>query len=116
MNGCQPEIFYPVNQVDTAQSRTSRPTAGAPASQKMEARRLQLLTKQREALEMEVQTLEAEVDTMVRMIRPTVFDANCPQGTSSYKFLTLGLCRDCILIRVFFSSSSNCILIHTHPG
>ncbi|KAJ7928499.1 Spc19-domain-containing protein [Mycena leptocephala] len=53
-------------KVDTAQSRTSRPTAGAPASQKMEARRLQLLTKQREALEIEVQTLEAEVNTMER--------------------------------------------------
>ncbi|KAJ7647611.1 Spc19-domain-containing protein [Roridomyces roridus] len=52
------------NKVDTAQSRTSRPAAGAPASQKMEARRLQLLTKQREALEYEVQGLEAEVLAM----------------------------------------------------
>lgn len=32
----------------------------------MEARRLQLLTKQREALESEVQALEAEVNEMVR--------------------------------------------------
>ncbi|KAJ6495683.1 hypothetical protein C8R47DRAFT_368969 [Mycena vitilis] len=55
-------------KVDTAQSRTARPTAGASASQKLEARRLQQLTKQREALELEVQALEAEVNDMERRI------------------------------------------------
>ncbi|KAJ6593586.1 Spc19-domain-containing protein [Mycena capillaripes] len=54
-------------KVDTAQPR-SRPAAGAPASQKMEARRLQSLTKQREALELEVQALEAEVIAMERQV------------------------------------------------
>ncbi|KAJ7782791.1 Spc19-domain-containing protein [Mycena metata] len=53
-------------KVDTAQARTARPTVGAPASQKAEARRLQLLTKQREALEIEVQALETEVNAMER--------------------------------------------------
>jgi hypothetical protein len=59
---------HPGNQVDTAQSRASRPAtgAGAPASQKVEARRLQVLTKQREALEAEIQALEVEVNVMVR--------------------------------------------------
>ncbi|KAJ6497770.1 Spc19-domain-containing protein [Mycena sanguinolenta] len=52
-------------KVDTAQSRTARSTVGAPASQKMQARRLQMLTKQREALEMEVQALEAELDATI---------------------------------------------------
>ncbi|KAJ7273928.1 hypothetical protein C8J57DRAFT_249331 [Mycena rebaudengoi] len=52
------------SKVDTAQSRTSRPTAGAPPSQEMEARRLQALTKQREALENEIQALEEELDAM----------------------------------------------------
>ncbi|KAJ7188595.1 Spc19-domain-containing protein [Mycena filopes] len=55
-------------KVDTAQSRTARPTVGAPASQKAEARRLLLLTKQREALEMQVQALEAEVEAVERQI------------------------------------------------
>ncbi|KAJ7209676.1 Spc19-domain-containing protein [Mycena pura] len=50
------------SQLGMAQSRTTRPTA---ASQKMEARRLQLLTKQREALESEIQALEAELDAVV---------------------------------------------------
>ncbi|KAJ7076876.1 Spc19-domain-containing protein [Mycena belliarum] len=54
-------------KVVTAQSRTARPTAGVPASQKLEARRLQLITKQREALETEVQALEAEVNALVRV-------------------------------------------------
>ncbi|KAJ7350405.1 Spc19-domain-containing protein [Mycena albidolilacea] len=53
-------------KVDTAQSRTARPTVGAPASQKMEARRLQMLTKQREALEAEVLALEEEINAMER--------------------------------------------------
>ncbi|KAK7057492.1 DASH complex subunit SPC19 [Favolaschia claudopus] len=48
-------------KLDTAQSRTTRPTASAPASRKMDARRLQTLTKQREALELEVQALETEL-------------------------------------------------------
>ncbi|KAJ7072607.1 hypothetical protein C8F01DRAFT_1045321 [Mycena amicta] len=52
-------------KVNTAQSRTARPTApGAPAAQKQEARRLQQLTKQREALESEIRALEAELEGM----------------------------------------------------
>ncbi|KAF7298101.1 hypothetical protein HMN09_01031500 [Mycena chlorophos] len=47
-------------RVDTV--RSMRPTApGAPAAQKLEARRLQQLTRQREALENEIQALEAEL-------------------------------------------------------
>ncbi|KAJ7729528.1 Spc19-domain-containing protein [Mycena maculata] len=83
-----------VEHVDTAQSRTARPTAGAPASQKMEARRLQLLTKQREALESEIEALEAEVNAMVCHIKvshamlnpdvgtPTGKSLNSPHGTT----------------------------------
>lgn len=40
--------------------------AGATATQKMEARRLQLLTKQRERLENDVRALEEEIMLLVR--------------------------------------------------
>ncbi|KAF7315189.1 hypothetical protein MIND_00033300 [Mycena indigotica] len=49
-------------KADTMQSRTTRHTApNAPAAQKLEARRLQQLTRQREALELEIEALEAEL-------------------------------------------------------
>ncbi|KAJ7714931.1 hypothetical protein B0H14DRAFT_3098964 [Mycena olivaceomarginata] len=53
-----------VLQTKVRTRRRSRPTVGAPASQKLEARRLQMLTKQREALEAEVLALEEEINAM----------------------------------------------------
>lgn len=47
------------------QSRPARALTGTSASNKLEARRLQMLIKQRERLEEEVQALETEIDQMV---------------------------------------------------
>jgi uncharacterized protein (UPF0335 family) len=48
-----------------AQSRPARALTGTSASNKLEARRLQMLVKQRERLEEEMQALETEVDHLV---------------------------------------------------
>jgi hypothetical protein len=47
------------------QSRPARALTGTSASNKLEARRLQMLIKQRERLEEEVQALETEIDQLV---------------------------------------------------
>lgn len=47
------------------QSRPARAPIGTSASNKLEARRLQMLTKQRERLEDELVALEAEVEQQV---------------------------------------------------
>ncbi|KAF8165771.1 hypothetical protein B0H34DRAFT_671538 [Crassisporium funariophilum] len=52
-------------KVENAQSRTRNAT-GTSAAQKLEARRLQTLTKQRERLEAEVRAAEAEVMELAR--------------------------------------------------
>lgn len=52
-------------KVDSARSKPSRPTAGIIGPQKLDARRLQMLTKQRERLEEEVKALESEVNALV---------------------------------------------------
>ncbi|PBK67027.1 hypothetical protein ARMSODRAFT_889759 [Armillaria solidipes] len=49
-----------------AKTAPSRPTSGAMAQQKLEQRRLHMLTKQREQLEEECASLEAEVKALVR--------------------------------------------------
>jgi hypothetical protein len=51
--------------VEEAQSRPKRPTTGTSASHKLEMRRLQVLTKQRERLEQELNTLTSEVNALV---------------------------------------------------
>ncbi|KXN89509.1 hypothetical protein AN958_05671 [Leucoagaricus sp. SymC.cos] len=51
----------------------ARPNAGATATQKMEARRLQLLTKQRERLENDVRTLEEEIMLLVSRYKVGIF-------------------------------------------
>jgi len=48
-----------------AQSRPARALTGTSASNKLEARRLQMLVKQRERLEEEIRALETEVDQLV---------------------------------------------------
>ncbi|KAF8897866.1 Spc19-domain-containing protein, partial [Infundibulicybe gibba] len=52
-------------KVDNAQSRPLRAAGGKTTSQKLEARRLQMASKQRERLEDEVKALEAEVMALV---------------------------------------------------
>jgi len=56
--------FLSVLMHDKVESARSRPT-GATTAQKLEARRLQMLTKQRERLEEEVKALEVEVEALV---------------------------------------------------
>lgn len=48
-----------------AQSRPARVLVGTSASNKLEARRLQMLTKQRERLEDELAALQVEVEQLV---------------------------------------------------
>ncbi|KII94616.1 hypothetical protein PLICRDRAFT_97607 [Plicaturopsis crispa FD-325 SS-3] len=56
-------------KVEAAQSRPpARPTTGTSAASKLEARRLQMLVKQRERLEDELQALESEVQNLVIII------------------------------------------------
>jgi hypothetical protein len=55
-----------VIKVETARSKPTRTVTGATAAQKLEARRLQMLAKQRERLEEEVRALESEVEALVR--------------------------------------------------
>ncbi|KAF7965396.1 hypothetical protein HWV62_43718 [Athelia sp. TMB] len=59
-----------VDAAQVAQSRPTRGTTGTWASNKLEARRLQMLATQREHLEEEMEALEAEVKQLVRIIRP----------------------------------------------
>ena len=54
--------FYTRHKVESARSR---PVTGTTAAQKLEARRLQMLTKQRERLEEEDEALEQEVVALV---------------------------------------------------
>ncbi|KAF9462030.1 Spc19-domain-containing protein [Collybia nuda] len=51
-------------QVEAGRSRPLRLAVGATAAQKLETRRLQMLTKQRERLEQEVKELESEVEAL----------------------------------------------------
>lgn len=54
------------SQVEASQSRpTSRATANTTGMNKLEVRRMQMLARQRQALEEELATLQAEVDAMV---------------------------------------------------
>ncbi|KIM76427.1 hypothetical protein PILCRDRAFT_826434 [Piloderma croceum F 1598] len=53
-----------VEAAQVAQSRPARTLIGTSASNKLEARRLQMLIKQRERLEEEMQALETEVDQL----------------------------------------------------
>lgn len=72
-------------KVDAAQVAQSRPTRGATgtwASNKLEARRLQMLATQREHLEEEMEALEAEVKQLVRIIRPLPSTLNTTLETS----------------------------------
>ena len=52
-------------QLDSAKLRPPRPTAGTTAAQKLEARRHQMVVKQRERLEEERKALKTEVETLV---------------------------------------------------
>ncbi|KAL0577451.1 hypothetical protein V5O48_004520 [Marasmius crinis-equi] len=55
-------------KIDVAKSRPLKPSAGRTmASQKLEQRRLNTLTRQREQLEADLEALEAEVKQMVRV-------------------------------------------------
>jgi DASH complex subunit SPC19 len=51
--------------LEAAQAHPNRITTGATAAQKMEARRLQLLIKQRERLEADVRALDEEILLLV---------------------------------------------------
>ncbi|KAL0950092.1 hypothetical protein HGRIS_010093 [Hohenbuehelia grisea] len=53
-------------KVEAAQARPLRPAVGTTTTQKQEARRLQMLAKQRERLDEEVRQLEAEVQALER--------------------------------------------------
>lgn len=52
-------------QLEGAKLRPPRPTAGTTAAQKLEARRHQMVVKQRERLEEEMKNLQAEVEALV---------------------------------------------------
>lgn len=54
-----------VEAAKAAQSRPARVLVGTSASNKLEARRLQMLTKQRERLEDELAALQVEVEQLV---------------------------------------------------
>ena len=54
-------------RVETQQTKpTSRSTANTAGMNKLDARRVQMLVRQREKLEEEMASLQAEVDAMVR--------------------------------------------------
>jgi len=55
-------------KLESAKLRPPRPTAGTTAAQKLEARRHQMVVKQRERLEEEMKTLQAEVEALERQV------------------------------------------------
>lgn len=57
---------YLESQIEAGRSRPPRSATGTTAAQKLEARRIQTLTKQREKLEEEARVLEEEVKALVR--------------------------------------------------
>jgi len=52
------------NKLENAKLRPARPATGTTAAQKLEARRHQMLVKQRERLEEELKSLKAEVEAL----------------------------------------------------
>jgi len=52
------------NKLENAKLHPARPGTGTTAAQKLEARRNQMLVKQRERLEEELKTLKAEVEAL----------------------------------------------------
>lgn len=59
-------MSFKAEAAQAGQLRTARaPTGVSSVSNKLEARRLQLLTKQRERLEEELEALESEVERLV---------------------------------------------------
>ena len=62
---CGRILSIQVQAAQAAQSRPARAPTGTSASNKLEARRLQMLAKQRERLEEELEALESEVEQLV---------------------------------------------------
>lgn len=54
-----------ISKVEKARSRPVKPAASTAASHKLETRRLQMLSKQRERLEEELEKLQREVEALV---------------------------------------------------